>query len=447
MKKIIVISTFIFLTVLICPGKENIFNITSGGNFSLAVGDGSGHYIPALDFFRRFERVVRRLGRIEEGTASRQLMIVLDETQPFGTCAFEHSRIYRKQVLKMPADYNSLLDSPTAGRVLTSALLQSRFGNQPQEPLPEAAYWIADGLWAEFVQRERSGGQAVRFTWLPELRNVVENGIKLQWNLPGLTAPQVIRVGSAEWCFYVQKAQLMLEVAQSLGSSRSNLLKDYCFLLFGRQLAVEDCFDQTFSAAAKRRVFTNLVPEEVVPKDEKSAGRNALARMAMKALYSQYVPLNPLFAGEIFERICKVDLTQTQNNMEVSASITDLPFLVKKYDSCVPVPRIKMFEINELSAIAPGQLRAELYQMALLMSQIGSENPEVVSSKLKEVTAAARRKLQELAVVDSILAAEEKTNLPLLYDQRFFMYGNWRETPLPANVKSFMDTVERSLLR
>ena len=447
MKKTIIIFAFFLLVISNCPAGERVFNITSGGNFTLAVNDNSGHYAPGLDFFRRFERVVRRVGRLEEGAVVRPLMLVIDEKQPSGSCAFEHSRVYRRQVLKVPSDYNSLLEEPAAGRILVSALVQSRLGNHPHEHLPEAANWIADGLWAEFVQRERSGGQAVRFTWLPELRNVVENGVKLQLDCQALKSPQVIRPGSAEWTFYVQKAQLMLEIVYSLGSSQTNLLKDYCFLLFGRQLAIDDCFEQTFSAAAKRKIFNRLTPEEVVPRDDKTAGKAALERLAVKTLYSQYVPINPVVANRMFEQICKVKFKQGSNGMEISASITDLPFLVEKYDSCVPIPRIKIFELNELIAIAPAQLRAEFYQLTFQLSQIGSSSPESISYKMKKLINVTERKLRELIAVDAVLAAEEKRHLPLLYDQRFFMHGNWREAPLPGNVKSFLDTVDRSLLR
>ena len=259
--------------------------------------------------------------------------------------------------------------------------------------------------------------------------------------------PQTVRHESAEWIFYTQKAQLLLEVINSLGSSRNNLLKDYCFLLFGKQLSADECFDQTFSAAAKRKVFTRLTPEEIVPDDEKTAGRLALKRLAVKALYSQYVPVNPVTVHRIFEEICKVKFQQGKNGMEVNASITDLPFLVEKYESCVSIPQIKLFELNELTAIAPVQLREDFYQLALQLSRIGTEPAERISYQLKKTVNSVDRKLRVLTKVDAILAAEEKKLQPLLYEQRFFMHGNWQETPLPGNIKSFMDAVERSLRR
>ena len=447
MKFSISIFVFIFLLQSVSPADDNIFNITSGGNFSVVVSPGAGHYAPVLDFFRRFERVVRRMGRIEESTAGRQFLIVLDDKQLFGSCSFEHSRLYRRQVLKLPADYRNWLYNPAIGRVIASALVQSRLGNLPQEPLPEAACWIADGLWAEFVHRENSGNQFVRFTWLPGLRNIVENGGKIQLSSWSLTAPVNIRPDSAEWVFYSEKARLMLEVAHALGSSHSNLLKDYCFLLFGKQLTAEECFDQTFSAAAKRKLFTKLTPEEIVPADEKTAGRVALDRLALKSLYSQYVPIAPGAASRIFERICSVTFKPENSNMATAASITDLPLLAEKYTSCAALPRIKIFELNELTAIAPAQLRSDFYLLALQLADIGSGSPGKISAQMKKIIADIRQKLRDLERVDSVLSAMEKSAFPPIYEQRFFMNGNLRETPLPQNIKSFMDTVERSLQR
>lgn len=447
MKSLIFILALSILLLPDVPAKDDILNITSSGNFAVAAGDGSGHHVPAVDFFRRFERVLRRLGRIEEGAAGRSLLLVLDEKQPSGSCRFEHSRKYRKQVLKLPVDYTSLLDAPAAGRVITSALIQSRLGNLPQEPLPQDAGWIADGLWAEFVQREKNGMQIMRFTWLPDLRNVVENGGKLHFNSQSLAAPENIRSGSAEWSFYCQKARLMLEVAHALGSIRRNLLKDYCFLLFGKQLSADDCFDQTFCAAARRKIFTPLTPQEIIPADEKTAGRKALDRLAIKSLYSQYVPMNPASVSRLFEDFCRISFKTGANMPETAASITDLPFLAEKYASTTTLPRLKIFELNELTAIAPAQLRADFYQFSYQLTQIGSGDPEDISYQMKKLIAVIQQKLLTLQKVDAVLAVWEKSQQPLLWEQRFFMNEDLRKMPLPENIRSFWDTVERSLQR
>ncbi len=443
------IFILVFFSLLLSgrPATAEVMNITSGGSFAVAVAEQAGHHVPAVDFFRRFERVVRRLGRIEESAAGRTLLLVLDENQPSGSCRFEHSRKHRRQVLKLPVDYTSLLNAPAAGRVLTSALIQSRLGNPPQEPLPKEACWIADGLWAEFVQRENSGMQVMRFTWLPELRNVVENGGKLHFSSRFLTAPENISPGSAEWSFYCQKARLMLEVAHALGSSRVNLLKDYCFLLSGRQLAADDCFDQTFGGAARRKLFTPLTPQEIVPADTKAAGSKALDRLAIKSLYSQYVPMNPAAVSRLFEDFCRISFKTGANMPETAASITDLPFLIEKYAATTTLPRIKIFELNELAAIAPAQLRVDFYQFNYQLAQIGSGDPDDISYQMKKLIAVIQQKLLTLQKVDAVLAVWEKSQQPLLWDQRFFMNEDLRKMPLPENIRSFWDTVERSLQR
>lgn len=447
MKKLFFISLFFPLMLMGYQAKEDVSNITSGGDFSIVVSERAGHRVPAVDFFRRFERVMRRIGRIEENAAGRSLLLVLDEKQPSGSCSFEHSRLYRKQVLKLPVDYRSLLEYPAVGRVIASALLQSRLGNPPQQPLPPAARWIADGLWAEFVHREYAGDQLVHFTWLPELRSVIENGGKVSFNSRTLASPENIRPGSAEWVLYCQKARLMLEMVHSLSSSRNNLLKDYCFLLFAGRQSPEDCFDQTFGTAARRKLFSRLTPQEIVPEDEKTAGRYALDRLALKSLYSQYVPMLPAAAGRIFKDLCKITFKQGPDGVDNYASITDLPFLVEKYESCVPLPRIKIFELNELAAIAPAQLRNELFRLSFLLGETGSQSPEDISKQMKGYIDTVNRKIEALERVDNVLQTVEKAALPLLFEQRFFMNENFRQTPLTRNIESFWDTVERSLQR
>ena len=165
--------------------------------------------------------------------------------------------------------------------------------------------------------------------------------------------------------------------------------------------------------------------------------------MAIKRLYSQYVPMNPAAVSAIFEKFCHI--TFMQNGTEIAASITDLPFLAEKYDSCTPLPRIRIFELNELTAVAPMQLRNDLFQLAYQLGQIGSADPAAISRDMKNLIAVIKRKLADLTIADAVLATEEERYFPLLYEQRFFMNENLRQAPLPENVRSFWDTVERSL--
>ena len=132
---------------------------------------------------------------------------------------------------------------------------------------------------------------------------------------------------------------------------------------------------------------------------------------------------------------------------ETAASITDLPFLAEKYASTTTLPRLKIFELNELTAIAPAQLRADFYQFSYQLTQIGSGDPEDISYQMKKLIAVIQQKLLTLQKVDAVLAVWEKSQQPLLWEQRFFMNEDLRKMPLPENIRSFWDTVERSLQR
>ena len=66
---------------------------------------------------------------------------------------------------------------------------------------------------------------------------------------------------------------------------------------------------------------------------------------------------------------------------------------------------------------------------------------------MKKLIAVIQQKLLTLQKVDAVLAVWEKSQQPLLWDQRFFMNEDLRKMPLPENIRSFWDTVERSLQR
>ena len=124
-----------------------------------------------------------------------------------------------------------------------------------------------------------------------------------------------------------------------------------------------------------------------------------------------------------------------------------LIFLAEKYASTTTLPRLKIFELNELTAIAPAQLRADFYQFSYQLTQIGSGEPDDISYQMKKLIAVIQQKLLTLQKVDAVLAVWEKSQQPLLWEQRFFMNEDLRKMPLPENIRSFWDTVERSLQR
>ena len=85
--------------------------------------------------------------------------------------------------------------------------------------------------------------------------------------------------------------------------------------------------------------------------------------------------------------------------------------------------------------------------MSFQLTQIGSGDPDDISYQMKKLIDTIQQKLLTLQKVDAVLAAWEKSQQPLLWDQRFFMNEDLRKMPLPENIRSFWDTVERSLQR
>ena len=146
---------FLLFTILLpfSPAVAgDVLNITGSGNLALEINSDSVHQMPVMDFFRRLDRIVRRLGRLEEGVAARQLILVVDEKQPSGSCKFAHSRKHRKQVLMIPADCKSLLVKFSQTRQISRrkgvyySALQHKFQSRPaasSRPKRMFMHWIA----------------------------------------------------------------------------------------------------------------------------------------------------------------------------------------------------------------------------------------------------------------------------------------------------------------
>lgn len=440
---------FLFFTICCftpCAAADHASELAVDRDFSVVVTDQKTPHTPVLEFFSRLERVARRFGHITDSAGSRKLLLVLDPAQKPGSCQFIHSREFRRWILNLPADCMSLIDSPECGRAIVSALIQSRFGNLPQKALPEEALWIADGIWDEFVWREKSGKHIMRFTWLEALRNSVEQDFELKLDPETLLPPRRIRKDSAGWLLYVQRARLMVETAVSLGSSRHNLLKDYCFLLFGGKLTARECFSQTFGTAARRKFNHSFQPGEILPKDETAAGLAALNRLAIKKLYSVYAPMSVVAWEKRLQDACTVTYTHPSGNVETNAALTDLPLLVEKYEDCAVLPRIKIFALNELSALAPVPLRTEVAQLVLLLGRIGSAPAAQLAREMKAVMNLLQQKINNFKYVENELKQFEESAKPLLYDQRLVL-DNPDNKELPRRTGSFIDAVENAAQR
>lgn len=437
--------TSILLGWIICPlysAEKHIVQVV--GNISAAIPDAAGHQTPLLEFLRRYERIVRQVGRLENSAAASDLRLEL--TAPGEqTLAPDKFTLQRKTaVLTLPADYRSWLNDPVLGRRLSSAVLQSRLGNPPLQPLPEPLLWIADGLWAEFVQRERAGQRILRFTWLPGLRNVAELGDDIYLSSQTLQAPPGIRPGSAEWTLYCERAQLMLEVARSLGSSNRNYpIKDYCFLIMGGKLPAPECFVKSFGAAARKRMMPGSWQSDRKV-TEAQLSYKALSLLAMRSLFSNYVPMSAAGIRKRLEPIKQVNYTHSRGSFEMQAALSDLPELVEKYDSCLNLPRIKLQQFNELAAIAPLQLRSDIFNLATLLSDISLRPAAALKDGIKSSLQLLEAKISKLEQVEKLLIRHEKERTPLLYEYRFSLEGSAPPAVLPGKVKKFLDEAEQN---
>ncbi len=412
-------------------------SVQISNNFSAMLPDEAGHPTPVVEFLRRLERILRQSCSISNITDSRPLILALSSEQPAGTFQFCKHRQTHTVVLQLPPDIRQWLDSPAIGRALVSGLIQSRLGNPPRQMLPEAALWIADGVWAEFVQREKSGMPILHFTYLDLLRQAAESGFELTLNTEVLTPPRQIRVHSAEWTLYCQRSQLMLETANSLKNQRhDNVIKDYLFLLQGGKLSAQESFSRTFESAAQKKL--SLSGETV------SGGQSALKIMALRKLFSVYAPMNPQAINELFQQICQVNYQHSSGSFSVTANLSDLPELVEKYESCAHIPRLKIAALNNLAAVSPRQLHPEIFTLSKYMAQIGTEPARRMTEGIKSSIQSLNSKLAMLKAVDSELQQWEKSQQPLLYEHRLVVGTAPLEQPLPPRIKEFFDYTEKA---
>ena len=429
--RLIIFTTMCLLAVCL-PADDwsGTITVPAAGNLSVAIPDDSWHQTPLVDFFRRLDRIVRQTARFDSSSDNRQVIIQLSKSQSEGSCKFIYSRQQRKHILQIPLDYRKLPDQPQIGRYITMAIIQSRLGNAPNTPLPEAAYWIADGLWAEFAQREKSGSRILRFTDLPALRNIAENTGTVTLNAPALLSPPPVRYNSAEWTLYCERARLLLEVQKTLQSKgHSNLLKDYCFLLFGKQLKPQECFQRVFTEQAQKKLSS-------------ADPQTALDILAMQRLFSIYIPMAPAAVERKFRDIIQIKYLHPNGNFEMTAALSDLPFLVEKYDSCVSLPRRKIIQLNNLSLVAPAALRGDILKLTNAIAEIGSQPAYRPANEIKRAVQHISDTLDRLKRIDNELAKHEKSLMPLLYDQRFALEAVSNRPELPLKVKDFIDAAE-----
>ena len=433
-----IICSCLLTTALSSVGSSGTLSLPVANNFSVVLPDDSWHQTPLLEFLRDLDRVVRQTARFDNNSSHHPLILLLSREQPPGSSKFVYLRQYRNHVLQVPLNYHNWLAQPAVGRAVTMALLQSRLGNAPHDPLPEEAWWIADGLWAEFVQRRKQGSRILRFVDLPALRSIAEKNGKIKIDQSHFSSPPPPRPGSVEWTLYCERAQLMLELQKNLsGRNEDNALKDYCFLLFGKQLTAQECFQQTFAARAQKKLSSS--------RQIKTSDEPALDILALQKIFSVYLPASPQMLKHKFREIIQVKYLHPNGNFEMTAALSDLPFLVEKYESCVTLPRRKIILLSRLTAIAPADLRNDIMQINNALADIGRSPAYRVASEIKNAVLQIDRKLNYLQHIDTILNRYEQAQIPLLYEYRFAIEAVRNRSLLPLKIKEFIDAAEFSL--
>ncbi len=433
--------TALLLTQQSVRAELDGYSVQVTGNFLLIIPENGSHQMPLVDFMRRLERVVRQYGNFANSQDCKPFTVRLNEKLPQGFCRFTTHQDADGKVLEISADLAALLREPEVGRTITAALVQSRMGNAPERELPPEAYWIADGLWAEFVQREVMVFPVLNFTYLAELRNQVENGFPVRLDLNALTPPAAPRYHSAEWVLYTQKAQLMIKIANSCAVKRhDNLLKDYCFLLAGGQIAASEACELTFAQAAHRKLAKSAPRQRKnLPKADPAVAQLSLDKLVWRNLFSSYAPVSAALCSKFLAEIELVTYQHERSKQTMKAHLADLPALVQKYDSCAALPRLKIDQINELVLIAPMQLRMELLRLSEILANLAKTAPQQSAQEIKSTLVSLKQRLKYLDRIDLHLRKYEQTMHSPLYYERYSIGGEFAPAPLPREIKEYID--------
>ena len=441
MKKFIAICFLLPASLIISAADEAI---PVAGNLSAVIPPEAGHQIPVVEFLRRFDRVCRQFARAESRQQSRHLIVKLSSKLSANEVKFVDSEDFQTTILQLPLQYKKWLERPEVGRALAVALLRSRRGEAIDKPFPEAALFVPDGLWSEFAAREKAGQRILRFTDLPGLRNMAENDLNIILSPATLRAPEYIRNDSAAWVLYTEKARLLLEIARSLTSPRhGDPLKEYCLTVEDKRFTVNEVFDRTFRAAARKKFSMG----STLIKDDNDSAGDALNRLALQKLFSVYISMSAAGLSRKLRKIESVWYSPIPGARPMEAALADLPLLVEKYESCLTIPRTRILQLNDLSAIAPMNISSDILELTRALSDIGNLPPERVSSNIKNILQTLHSKLNRLAAVENILQQHEQQLMPLLYEQRYLLKNANRPAPLPPLTQKFIEEAEKKLNR
>ena len=119
--------------------------------------------------------------------------------------------------------------------------------------------------------------------------------------------------------------------------------------------------------------------------------------------------------------------------------------LLKKYKTCSEIPRQKIAELSEFSALVPLQLRNDVMQLNNLLATIYNNKHQQKASEIQKCIAQLRRKLLFLQRVDRELEHIENLNLPRLYYLRYTLNSTMPQAPLPENISRYLDEQQKKL--
>ena len=82
------------------PAQERASMTRVSSNFNIVIPDDAGHQVPIVDFMRRFERIVRNVGRFGTTDSAKTLTVVISLKQTPGTCYWSKNSEYGKQLIE-----------------------------------------------------------------------------------------------------------------------------------------------------------------------------------------------------------------------------------------------------------------------------------------------------------------------------------------------------------
>jgi hypothetical protein len=238
----------------------------------------------------------------------------------------------------------------------------------------------------------------------------------------------------------------MLKLAESFADkNRSNLLKDYLYLLANGKLDPAECFELTFANAAVKQFAGNNIPtDKKNSSNDRSIKNKAMETAALKMLFSPAAPIAPAFIVREIKHLSKINYRADRRQAMQQAELSDLPLLVQKYDSCAVLPKQKIIELNHIIMIAPEPIRQELINLTGILAELDTTAVETASENIKYNLQQIREKLAYLEKVDRQLQSFEYSLQTPLYQHRYSVGDITPQPPLPRKINAFIEQQQQS---